>query len=263
MSADTSISFTRAIVCPPADTFADGVTMANLGPPDLALAREQHAAYCAALEAAGVHLITLPPDPHHPDSTFVEDTAVVTDRGAILTRPGAVTREGEIDAMRTALRAWYANLAEIRHPSTVDGGDVCQVGEHVFIGQSVRTNFGGAEELAGWLGRHDYTTSIIEVGRDPTLLHLKSGLAALGDNRLVAVPWLARHEALKGYEVVVVDEDEAYAANCVRVNDVVLMAAGFPKTAAAIERLGYQVVRLEMSEFRKMDGGVSCLSVRM
>lgn len=256
-------SFTRAIVCPPADSFADGITTSDLGAPDVALARQQHAAYCAALELAGVHVIALPSDDHHPDSTFVEDTAVVTQRGAILTSPGAVTREDEVGAMRIALREWFADLAEMRQPATLDGGDVCQAGTHFFIGLSQRTNVAGAEELAGWLARHDYTSTIIPIGRDPTLLHLKSGLAWLGDNRLVTVPWLARQPGLEGYETIVVEEGEEYAANCVRVNEVVFVPTGFPRITDTLDGLDYQVVALDISEFRKMDGGLSCLSVRL
>ncbi len=255
--------FTRAIVCPPADSYADGLTTAALGPPDLALARTQHAAYCAALEAAGVAVTVLPADHDHPDSTFVEDTAVVTPRGAIIARPGAECRAGEVLAMREALEGMLGDAAEITAPGTLDGGDICQAGDHFFIGLSDRTNDDGAEQLAHWLASLGYTSTTVSVRGSDTLLHLKSGIASLGDNRLVVVPELADHPALAGYELIVVDDAERYAANCVRVNDVVLIAAGYPGFATTLQRLGYVTVPLEMSEFRKMDGGLSCLSVRV
>lgn len=256
-------TFTRAIVCPPADSYADGITTSEFEPPDLTLARAQHAAYCAALEGAGVQVTPLPADARHPDSTFVEDTAVVAGSAAILTRPGAPSRAGEVEAMRAALGEWFDDLAELRAPGTLDGGDVCQAGMHFVIGISSRTNAEGAAQLADWLARLGYSSAPVRIGTDPTLLHLKSGMAWLGDERMVVVPSLANHPALDRYERIVVHEGEEYAANCVRLNDVVLVPAGFPHIAETLDRLGYQMVQLDMSEFRKMDGGLSCLSVRV
>jgi dimethylargininase len=254
--------FTRAIVRPPAATFAEGITSSRLGTPDLALALDQHEAYCRTLERVGLSLTRLPPDPAFPDSTFVEDAAIVTGRGATLTRPGAASRVGEISSVGRALERWFSDLDGIVAPGTVDGGDLCETGDHFFIGVSERTNSEGAAQLAAWLARRGFGSSVIEIRGVPNLLHLKTGLSWLGGRRLLAVGELAGHEALGGWEVVCVSEGEEYAANCVRINDVVLMAQGFPATNALLGRLGYDVVPLEMSEFRKMDGGLSCLSVR-
>ncbi|MBA2290925.1 MAG: N(G),N(G)-dimethylarginine dimethylaminohydrolase [Gemmatimonadales bacterium] len=257
-------TFTRAIVCPPADSYATGLTTARLGPPDLARARAQHVAYVAALEAAGVQVTTLPSHSDHPDGTFVEDTSIVTAKGAILCRPGAPTRAGEVVAMRAALELLLGEeLDAIVEPGTVDGGDICQAGSHFFIGLSQRTNEAGADQLARWLDRLGYTSSTVTIRDDPTLLHLKSGLVWLGDQQLLAVPSLAAHPALSAYDVLTVPLDELYAANCVRVNDVLLVSAGYPRITATLAAMGYQVVPLEMSEFQKMDGGLSCLSIRV
>ena len=133
---ELAMRFTRAIVRPPAATFAAGITSSRLGPPDLALALEQHDAYCRTLERLGLSLVRLAPDPDFPDSTFVEDAAIVTTRGAILTRPGAASRAGEVAALGAVLREWFPELAEITAPGTVDGGDVCEAGQHFFIGLS-------------------------------------------------------------------------------------------------------------------------------
>ena len=254
--------FTHAIVRPPAATFAAGITSSGLGLPDLALALEQHEAYCRTLERLGLALVRLAPDPDFPDSTFVEDAAIVTTHGAILTRPGAASRAGEVAALRLVLARWFPELADIAAPGTVDGGDVCEAGRHFFIRLSERTNPEGAAQLGDWLRRHSFTVSEINIRSMPRLLHLKTGLSWLGGRRLLATREIAGHEALSGWEVVRVPEGEDYAANCIWVNDALLVAEGFPATSALLGTLGYDVVPLAMSEFRKMDGGLSCLSVR-
>src|SRR3954447_11357396 len=144
--------FTRAIVRPPASSFAKGITSSDLGAPDLSLALEQHEAYCRTLERLGLALARLPGDAELPDSTFVEDAAIVTSKGAILTRPGAPSRAGEVTAMGAALAQWFPRLDRITPPGTLDGGDVCEAGDHFFIGVSHRTNPEGAAQLAKWLG---------------------------------------------------------------------------------------------------------------
>jgi dimethylargininase len=237
-----------------------------LGAPDYACALEQHAAYCQALAACGLQLTVLPADERFPDSTFVEDTAVLTAHGAILTRPGAPSRSGEIQAMRETLAAFFPQLAAIEAPGVLDGGDICETGgeagSHFLIGISARTNAEGAAQLARWLASQGCTSDCIDIRSTPGILHLKSGIAYIGDNRLVVIDALADHPALAAYELVRVDAGEEYAANCVRVNDCLLLPAGFPQLAARLAGLGYAVVELPMSEFRKMDGGLSCLSLR-
>jgi len=260
---EDGVRFTAAIVRPPATSFADGLTTAGLGAPDLSRALAQHAAYRAVLEQLGVSVTALPADADFPDSTFVEDTAVVTAHGAILARPGAPTRAGETVAMREVLEARFGAVAAIRAPGTLDGGDICQADRTFFIGLSHRTNEEGARQLADWLGRSGYTSTIIDIRRNDALLHLKSGIAWLGGRNLVVVDALADHPALAGYHRMLAPPGETYAANCVRVNDAVLVAAGFPVVAAEIAALGQRVITLDMSEFRKMDGGLSCLSVRL
>jgi len=257
------MNFSHAITRPPSSSYADGITTAVLGAPDLALALEQHAAYCAALETLGVRITALPADPAHPDSCFVEDTAVVTAKGAIIARPGAASRAGEVVAMQAALLQMFGSVAAIAAPGTLDGGDICQVGNHFLIGLSDRTNEAGAEQLSHWLHGLGYTAETVSIRGNPRLLHLKSGIAWLGSDDMVVVEALADHPALQRYRLLVVPDADGYAANCVRVNDAVLMAAGYPDLTARVEALGYRVVTLEMSEFQKMDGGLSCLSIRV
>jgi dimethylargininase len=254
--------FTRAIVRPPSANFADGHTSVALGKPDFALALDQHARYCNALEQCGLALTRLSGDSAHPDSTFVEDTAVLSARCNVITRPGAPSRAGEVTAMRKALVAAAVKFGTIDAPGTLDGGDICEHGEHFFIGVSQRTNWEGAAQLAALLGKAGYESSCIDIRAVPGILHLKSGIASLDDERIVAIDSLLDHPALRGRDIVRVAQGDEYAANCVRVNNHLLIPAGFPRMHDTLTALGYSLIPLDMSEFQKMDGGLSCLSLR-
>ena len=236
--------------------------MAGEGAPQPSLALEQHRRYREALEACGVSTEALPADPRHPDGCFVEDTALLTARGAIITRPGAPSRREETRAIEAALGRYFADFARIEAPGTVDAGDVCDADGHFLIGVSARTNEAGAAQLAGLLADLGYRADLVDIRAIGPLLHLKSGLACLGDGRMLASADIPPLRALAAYEVIEVPARDRYAANALRVNERVLVAAGYPATRAAIEALGYEVVELEMSEFRKLDGGLSCLSLR-
>lgn len=258
--------FTKAIVRLPAANFADGLTTMDLGKPDFAKTILQHQAYCAELEQCGLALTHLPADAAYPDSTFVEDVAILTAHGAIMTLPGAASRAGEVASMRGVLPQFYAELGEITAPGTLDGGDICEAGKHFLIGISLRTNEEGARQLATWLTARGYTSDTIDIRQTKGILHLKSGIAYIGtsgqDGHMVVIDALADHPALQRYAQVRTAPEEEYAANCVRVNDHVLMPQGYPKLEAALRELGYAIIALDMSEYRKMDGGLSCLSLR-
>jgi dimethylargininase len=255
-------TFTRAIVRPPADTFANGLTSSSLGPPDVEKAREQHRTYCRALERAGLRITELEQSRSFPDSTFVEDVAVLTGSAAMITRPGAQSRRGEADLIRDALSQCDFSLAEIAAPGTLDGGDVCDADGHFLIGLSARTNDGGAEQLARWLSVNGRTSTIIDVRGIDALLHFKSGFAYVGDDTIVAGGALVDHPVFRRYRVVPVVPEEADAANCVRINDRVLVPEGNPKLSRALGELGFIPEIVDVSEFQKMDGGLSCLSLR-
>jgi dimethylargininase len=255
-------TFTRAIVCPPAANFADGLTTVSLGRPVFVKALDQHRAYCEALEAAGVRVTSLPEDAEYPDSTFVEDAAVVTAEWGVITRPGAASRSGEIVRMAEVLAEYYPTLAAIHDPGTVDGGDVCEIGNRFVIGISERTNEEGGRQLSEILSGHGCTSSTVDIRGVEGILHLKSGLTYIGDGRMLVIDSLVDKVKIEGVELVAVPSGEEYAANCIRVNDRVFMPAGFPRLRKILEDLNYSTVELEMSEFEKMDGGVSCLSLR-
>jgi dimethylargininase len=254
--------FTHAIVRKPAPNFADGLTTVSLGTPRFDRVLEQHDSYCRALAECGVAVTALEADARFPDSTFVEDTAVVTARGAILTRPGALSREGEVEAIRPALLEFFRSPLAIDAPGTVDGGDICEAEDHFFIGLSHRTNEQGASQLAAHLAALGYTASTIDVRPMTGILHLKSGISYIGDNTLVVMAEMAGDKQFRNYSLIRVIEEEDYGANCVRVNDRVLTAAGYPKLTSELRTKGFRPLELDMSEFQKMDGGLSCLSLR-
>jgi dimethylargininase len=268
--------FTNAIVRPPCARFAEGLTSIDLGAPNYARALQQYEAYCAALEECGLRLARLDADERYPDSTFVEDTAVMmralpheqtsalatSATRAILTRPGASSRAGEIESIVEVLSRFCPELHSIQEPGTLDGGDVCEVEDHFFIGLSERTNEAGAQQLTKLLASYGYTSSLLDIRAIKNVLHLKSGLAYLGNNRLAVIDALADHQAFRRYDLVRVNAMEQYAANCVRINGYVLVAEGFPEFAGELQDLGYKTLSVEMTEFQKMDGGLSCLSLR-
>jgi dimethylargininase len=252
--------FAEAIVrCVP-ETLHAGITSADLGKPDHAKAVSQHLQYSQALEKCGVEVMALAADEKYPDSVFIEDTAVVTARCAILARPGADSRRGEVRGVDEVLSVRYENIERISDLATLDGGDVLQVGDHFYIGLTSRTNQEGARQLSDILRGYGYGVSLVE---SREYLHLKSGVSYLGENVLVVAEGLATSGEFGGFDKIVADSHEEYCANCIRVNDYVLVPAGFERTNAQIAARGYELIELEMSEFRKVDGGLSCLSLRL
>jgi len=257
-----STRFTRALLRRPGQSFAAGLTTSGEGAPDQGRALAQHAAYAEALASLGLSLTVLEADEGFPDGVFVEDTAVVAAGAAMITRPGAPSRAGETAVIAQALSGVFPNPARIATPGTLDGGDVCETDDIVLIGLSERTNVEGARQLAAHLAALGRPSEVVDALGVEGLLHLKSGISYLGDGRLAVDPRVAHLPAFARFERVRVDLQEAYAANCVRVNDRVLVAKGYPRFAERLDRLGYRPLLLDVSEFRKMDGGLSCLSIR-
>jgi dimethylargininase len=252
--------FAEAIVRGVPETLDAGITSADLGKPDHAKAVAQHFRYIQALEECGLEVTALDADEKYPDSVFIEDTAVVTARCAILARPGADSRRGEVHRVEEVLCERYENIERIVDPGTLDGGDVLQVGDHFYIGLTGRTNIEGARQLSEILQEYGYGVSTVE---SREYLHLKSGVSYLGDDVLVVAGELATDGEFGEFDKIVADSHEEYCANCIRVNDYVLVPTGFERTKAQIAARGYELIELEMSEFRKVDGGLSCLSLRL
>ncbi len=261
-NAPTDLRFTRAIVRRPCRALVDGLTdHPELGKPDYELALVQHDAYVAALRACGLAVTILPADERYPDSCFVEDVAVLTDRRAVLTNPGAPTRAGEVAGMVEVLAKFFPlqAIGRIEPPGTLEGGDVLRAGNRFYVGLSARTNAEGIDQFARLLGPFGYEVVAVPLRE---VLHLKTGVNRLEpDVALVAGEFITRPEFAR-HRPIVVPAEEAYAANSLWLNGTVLVPAGYPQTLAAIEEMGYPTIVLDTSEFRKVDGGLSCLSLR-
>lgn len=253
-----SNAFDYAITRIPAETFDRGITTANLGTPSYETILNQHRAYTEALNSIGLNVIELDPLPDYPDAHFVEDTAVVTPEVAIITNPGATSRQGEEQSIVNVLEH-YRKIEHIQAPGTLDGGDVLMIRNHFLIGISERTNQQGAEQLGRILTDHGKTHTMIAVGAG---LHLKSSINYVGQNTVIATPDFENHEALDRYEKITTNLNDSYAANTLWVNDHLLVPRGFPDTNAKLRALGLPIIELDVSEMQKMDGGLTCLSIR-
>ena len=251
--------FKHAIVRTPGKSLTKGLTTASLGTPDYKNALSQHAEYIKALKKCGLDVIVLPPDEDYPDSVFVEDVALMTTYCAILTNPGAVSRKGEVEQIKKTVDQYYTNIETIHIPGTLEAGDVMMVGNHYFIGLSERTNQKGAVQLIRILEKNGMSGSIV---RFEKVLHLKTGLAYLENNNLLACGEFVDKPEFQKFNIIDIPQEESYAANSIWVNGTVIMPKGFPKTKQLVQDAGYKVDALDVSEYQKLDGGVSCLSLR-
>lgn len=251
--------FKIGIVRKPGKSMLKGLTTAELGLPDYENALVQHAEYIKVLKECGLEVMVLEEDEKHPDSTFVEDTALLTRECAIITNPGALSRRGEVIKIKNVLKEYYSNIEEVQEPGTVDAGDIMMVGSHFYIGLSERTNEKGAEQVVKYLEKYGMRGSTVNLEE---VLHLKTGVSYLERNNLVACGEFISKEEFQGFNILEIDKDESYAANCIWVNDTVLIPRGFPKAKEMIKSEGYAVKEVDVSEFRKLDGGLSCLSLR-
>ena len=250
--------FRHAIIRQPGDNFAQGITTSNLGVPSYQQMLEQHTAYIESLKQIGLSIIELEVLPDFPDAYFVEDVAVVTPDVAVITNPGAAARNGEQLAIEPVL-AQYRAIERIRPPGTLDGGDVLMVGKHFFVGISERTNPLGAAQLGAILERFGNTWVAVPVGAG---LHLKSSVNWVGENNLLISVAFSGQPEFEGFRQIVVDPVEEYACNTLWINDVLLTPKGFPKTFAQLKPLGLPIIEMETSEAQKMDGGLTCMSLR-
>ncbi len=250
--------FSRAIVREPADTVARGLRAVDRGEPDVSAFRAEHDQYCQALQEAGLELIRLPPLNNYPDSVFVEDPALVLPEGAVLLRPGAASRSGEREFLAPVLQS-VGSLVSLPH-GHVDGGDILVTGREVVVGLSGRTDENGIDAIAAILSRWGYATR--RAALPSGLLHLKTGCSLLDDETLLVTERVAACGLFDSYDLVVLPEDEAAAANMIRVNDVVLVPAGYPRTAAQLAGRGYELVEVATTQAALLDGGLSCMSLR-
>jgi dimethylargininase len=255
-----SHTFSHAIVRAASPRFVDGLRADDRGVPDFARFQEHHAAYIAALASTGATVIQLDRLDDYPDSIFVEDTALCLPEGAIMLRPGAPSRLGESAAMAPALAGFYSELITLEGPGFIEGGDILVIAREILVGRSARTDTDGIAELREHVAGWGY--SLREVETPPGVLHFKTDCSLLDETTILATPKLAATGCFEQYRLIMTAEGEDAAANTIRFNQLVLMPAGFPGTANRLVTSGYNVREIGNSEAAKLDGGMSCLSLR-
>ena len=258
--SETSFRFTHAITRAPAETATAGLRAVDTGAPDVARMAEDWADYNAALAEAGVAVTALPALPAYPDAQFVEDTALCLPGLAVVMRPGAPTRLGEAAEMAPVLAGFYDTVLRIEGPGTIEGGDILMAETEILVGRSARTDAAGIAELARLVAPFGHR--LREVATPPGVLHFKTDCSLLDAETILATRRLAATGCFDGYRVLHLPEGEEAAANAIRVNDRVILPAGFPRTAEMLDRAGYRLRPVRNVECAKLDGGMSCLSLR-
>lgn len=256
----SSYSFTHAIVRQPGKSILEGLRAVDTGSPDLAQFREHHADYVAALSSTGATVIELPVAEEFPDSVFVEDSALCLPKLAITMRPGAPSRFGEAALMRPALESVYESVVDLEGNGHVEGGDILTTESEVLVGLSARTDIDGVNALRSLLTHWGYTLRIVETPSD--ILHFKTDCSLLDEETVLCTPKLAATGCFDNYKIIRTEEGEHACANAIRFNELVIMPDGFPKTHDALLSAGYKVHPVGNTEAAKLDGGMSCLSLR-
>lgn len=233
------------------------LTFVDRQPIDFERAQLQHRRYCAALAEFGTQVITLPAAAGLADSVFVEDTAVVFDKVAVIMNPGADSRRGETDLIEPEL-ARLRTVARVRAPATLEGGDILRIGKKVYVGLSRRTNSAGVEQLRRIIDPLGYDVVAVQVSG---CLHLKTACTALDDHTIIANPDWVDLQDLTEYEIISVLPAEPWGANVLRIRESLIMNAAFPDTLAMVERRGHPVHPVDLSEFVKAEAGATCLSL--
>ena len=254
-----SYRFTHAIARAPGASVIDGLRAEDRGAPDFQAFQAEHGAYLDALRGAGVAVTVLPALEPYPDSVFIEDAAICFPQGAVITRPGAASRLGEADEIGPALNAVYADVRRIEK-GFLDGGDVLATETEILVGRSERTDAAGVAALGRLTA--DWGRPVTEVDTPAGVLHFKSDCSLLDEETMLSTERLAESGCFEGYRLIHTAEGEEAAANAIRVNDHVIMPSGFPKTAERLSAAGYEVREVAASEAAKLDGGVSCMSLR-
>jgi len=236
-----------------------GLTSAGLGLPLYKTALRQHERYIEILKSLGVSVTIIEADENFPDSVFIEDTALTTPHCAVITNPGAPSRKGEIVQVEKTLHQFYNKIEFIKSPGCLDAGDVMNVGNHYYIGISKRTNYPGAQQLTAILRKYGMSSTLVPLYK---VLHLKSGASYIENNTLITAGEFINRKEFGKFIMIKADPSESYAANCIWINGKVIIASSYPRLRNTLQSHGYSVAELDMSEFQKLDGGLSCLSLR-
>ncbi len=227
-------------------------------PIDWQIAQHQHHQYERTLQALGCEISRLAELPDAPDSVFVEDTAVVLDEVAVITRPGAESRREETASVAEVLRN-YRPLEFVREPATLDGGDVLQIGKDIFVGKTARTNTAGIDQLRAAVSPHGYSVHALAVRG---CLHLKTAVSQVAPDTLLFNPaWIHVEDLAQPYRIVEVDPSEPFAANALLIGGTVMFPPAYPKSARRLKDHGIELRLVDMSELAKAEGGLTCCSL--
>ncbi|WP_341367191.1 arginine deiminase-related protein [Yoonia sp. BS5-3] len=258
--SDKSFTFSHAISRKPSRSSVDGLRAVNVGAPDLARFEQHHADYVAALRSTGAEVTVLDAMEEFPDSVFVEDAALCLQEGAVIMRPGAPTRLGEAREMAPHLETLYSEVVCIEGPGFIEGGDILTTEREILIGLSARTDKAGVDEFIRLVDRWRYAVRVVDT--PPDVLHFKTDCSLLDGETILATKRLDRSGCFKGYNVIHTADGEEACANSIRFNNLVIMPAGFPRTRDQLLAAGYEIREIGNSEAAKLDGGMSCLSLR-
>ena len=259
--SDPVITFSKAITRSPSACVTRGLRSKDAGDPDFLQLERDHQAYVDALKAAGANVLELDPLDALPDAIFVEDTALCLPDCAILMRPSSESRRQEVAPIADDIRNIFQNVFEISGPGFIEGGDILYTGREILVGISERTNHAGIAELAGLVEPRGYRVRTVETPRG--VLHLKTDCSLVGTDTILSTQRLAASGCFADYTVLIVPRGEENAANTIRLNNTLIMSDGFPKTSEILLTAGFDMVRLNNSECAKIDGGMSCLSLRI
>jgi len=252
-------NFTNALVRAPGRSVVNGISTQTGPRPTFEAIAAEHARYVKALEACGLTVDVLPPSEDYPDSIFVEDPALVFSGAAILLRPGAPSRQGEVKEIATPLRQRFGRILAIEE-GFADGGDMLLTPAGMFIGLSSRTDQTGATQLARLLKELGIDSRIVHTPKGT--LHLKSDCSLIADDHVLCTASLAASDIFSGYRKLVVPETERAAANALRLNDTILVGDRFPKTIEKLQQEGYIVSAVPNEAVGRLDAGLSCMSLR-
>ncbi len=253
--------FSNAIVRTPGLSIAQGLRAQNVGNPDPERFAREHRRYIKALEDAGVRVDVLPPLEEFPDSVFIEDSALCLPKGAVVLRPGAVTRTGEARVMADILKSYFDDVRSIAVGGFIDGGDILVSAHEIIVGLSARTDAAGAKALQDCVASWGESVRVLET--PPDILHFKTACGLLDEETILLTRELDRADFFTRYRCILVPDGEEAAANAISVNGRVFISDGFPKTAELLDNSGYNVITIATAEAAKVDGGLSCMSLRL
>ncbi len=249
------MNFKYAFVREPGNNYQGCITSHPLRDTiDINIARKQHAIYCHTLTELGVELIKLPRLNEYPDSCFIEDTAIIHNNKAFITRMGAISRRGEVSSVRSHL-AEYMEVEMAKAPATIEGGDVIHLKERLISGITKRTNREGVNQMS------EYLNIKVDTCIDPEIIHLKSYVTYIGKNTIICTKQYSNNNIFHKFDKIIVEKEESNATNTLTIGDTVLIAEGFEKIQLRVREIGFEVISLNISEFQKCEGAITCLSL--